>query len=266
MSIIYCIFLYILAIRLFVRDTTRKNCFIAISIVTALMLLTDISTIVSQGILAYLKYQGWQLIVAYVLGLIWIFKGSVSFRRIKFKHNSKRKEAAIKTANGRKITYSILTALMLIIGSVCLFLYLSKRISFIIYFIAPYIIAVLLIVLLIRTILSLNEEFVLVTKIGDTKHVYRKKIEAGKLNYKELVGDLAKNYFIYDVAIVHIIGDIKRTEYVYILRLEELENPSFSELGLALDDTISPDLYISLYDKKIKKAKIKISNNNAELK
>ena len=60
-------------------------------------------------------------------------------------------------------------------------------------------------------------------------------------------------------------GDIKRTEYVYILKLEELKENPFSELGLALDDSISPDLYISLYDNKRKKAKIKIINNNAQL-
>ncbi len=265
MSIIYCIFLYILAIRIFVRDTTRKNCFIAISIVTALMLLSDISTIISAGILTYLKYQGWQIILAYVLGILWIFNGSISLRKMKFKHNFKQKESSIKTANGRKITYAILTALMLIIGSVCLALYLNKKILVIISFIAPYTIAVLLIVLLIMTMLSLNEEFVLVTEIGNTKHVYRKKIETGKLNYKDIVGDLSKNYFIYDVAVVHVNGDIKRTEYVYILRLEELKENPFSELGLALDDSISPDLYISLYDNKRKKAKIKIINNNAQL-
>ncbi len=265
MSIIYCIFLYILAIRIFVRDMTRKNCFIAISIVTALMLLSDITTIISAGILTYLKYQGWQIILAYVLGILWIFNGSISLRRMKFKHNFKQKESAIKTANGRKITYAILTALMLIIGSACLVLYLNKKILAIISFIAPYIIAVLLIILLIKTMLSLNEEFVLVTEIGSIKHVYRKKIETGKLNYKDIVGDLSKNYFIYDVAVVHVSGDIKRTEYVYILKLEELKENPFSELGLALDDSISPDLYINLYDNKRKKAKIKIINNNAQL-
>ncbi|UKI50911.1 MAG: hypothetical protein L6U99_06145 [Clostridium sp.] len=43
------------------------------------------------------------------------------------------------------------------------------------------------------------------------------------------------------------------------LKLEELKENPFSELGLALDDSIRPDLYISLYDnKKEKRLKLRL--------
>ena len=234
MSIIYCIFLYILAIRIFVRDMTRKNCFIAISIVTALMLLSDITTIISAGILTYLKYQGWQIILAYVLGILWIFNGSISLRRMKFKHNFKQKESAIKTANGRKITYAILTALMLIIGSACLVLYLNKKILTTISFIAPYIIAVLLIILLIKTMLSLNEEKqqevlreVLKKKltVADTERLIKKEPKPKKKKASaDVKKTISRNVKIALNTLQQAIGMIEKTGTSLQQETEDLED------------------------------------------
>lgn len=269
MSIIYCIFLYYMAIRIFVRNTTRKSYFTAVSIVTVLMILPDIGWIINSGIWSYFVNQGWQILVAYALALIWIFWGAFSIRRAKFNRSFKQKEELISTAKGRATTYGIITGAMIIIGTVILVLYILKTFDRItpVMFTAPYCIAILSLILLFKNLISTNEEFVLITWLGDKINCYNKKIETGKFNYKNVVGDLSKLYFIYNVATITITGDIHKTQYVYILKLNEDDAFNFEDLNLDLEPSteIDSSIYIEIYQQKKPKAKLSIKNNKVEI-
>lgn len=269
MTIINCLFLYYLAIRIFVKQPTRKNYFITISIVTALMLLSDITYIISVGIINYVLYlQGWQIVLSYLAGVIYIFKGTVniSTRKIKFNIKSKYKDEIISTAKGRTTTYAILSLIMLSISVGLLLLYINDVTwSTPQVFIAPVIIVIFLIMLLIKNAANQNEEFVLVTWISNNKNVYRQKIGTTKFNYKDIVGELSKIYFIYKVSTVQVSGDIHKTEYVYLLKVNELNYGDLNSLDLTLDNSIDPDIYINLYNNKKTKAKIKITKNEIKV-
>lgn len=264
MSILYCIFLYIFVIRVFVKSSTKKNYFIAVTLVTLAMIATDLPYVIAgdQTLGEFFKYGGWQPFVAYAMALIWIFWGSFSFRKMRFKHNFKLKEEFISTSKGRTITYALISGFMLILGVILTVLYVFEvwdKITYI-WVIPPYVIALLAFILVLKNLKSPKERFALLAWIDDDITVYSKEIDVAKFSYRQIVGELSKLYFIYEIAVIQVRGDISETIYAYILKIEKLEDFDFSAAGLKVTEDINPNLLIYLYENKKTKAKVRIED------
>lgn len=264
MSIIYTLFLFTLGIHFFSKDKSKKSYITIGTIITAIVVATDIPVIISMGFISYLGYYGWQPLTAYALLLIYTFVAKSSLRKFSFelKKNKKKKET-IATSKSRGIQSIILAIVILLIGcglipiklldiyDIPLVAFVGTGAGFI----------VLLAFGIIMTMRS-NEKMILLV-LTNKLNVYSKKIEDKfSFNYMNSIRDIDRYYIIERVATVYFSGELKETHYVWLLKTENLNNYDINNLPMEKEGKYwYNEMVDEISTKTSKKFFVEVANN-----
>ena len=243
MSVIYTLLIMFLFAKLIIRCSSRKSYIITGTIVALVVTLTDIQYIISNP-KHYFIYSFWQIALAYVIYLVYVFSNTFSSKRNRDFNKKARKETKpyFNTSKANRLYLIITSFAVLLVGVVLLIIRLLdvyKDIPYVVYIGSAigFIVLLLTGIFLIKTA---NEKFILLIKTDEEFYSYYIEIKNKfRFNYMDYIGDIYRYYIIEKIGVIKFSGDLKETHYVWILDTENLNNYDISKLEMPMFDGIS---------------------------
>lgn len=269
MSLFYLLLLYYLALRFIVKSRTRKAYLLTGSIITIAAVLIDIYYLIANP-LEYLKSTGWQVILAYVVFLIFTFTNTSSRKaqRVFFKKYNTKTSETFSTGKSRGM-YAIITGCIILAIGIGLFLIyildVYDKIPIISY-VGSGVAFIILLVYGIIEINSINEKFILLIVTNDRFYTYFAKVDSKfKFNYMNYIRDIYRYYIIEKLGEFKYKGDIKETHYVWILKTENLNDYDISKFTMEKDNNYwYNEIVDKVYRFRGSKFNIYIKNNKID--
>ncbi len=269
MTVLYTLLIMFVFAKLIIRCSSRKSFFLTGSIVAIAITLTDIQYIISNP-KHYFIYNFWQIALAYVIYLIYVFTNTASFRRNREFNKKIRKETKpyFNTAKANGLYLIIVSFVILLVGITLLIIRLTniyKDIPYVVY-IGSVIGFIGLLITGIILIKKAKEKFVLIVKTEEELKVFYVDINNKyRFNYMNYIGDIYRYYIIEKLGTIKYSGDFKEIHHVWILNTESLNNYDISKLDMEkLDNSFYNKIIEDIY--KLRNAKINIIIENNEIK
>ena len=236
MSVLFILLIMFVFARFIIKCSSRKSFIITGTIIAIVATLTDIRYIISDP-KHYFIYSFWQVALAYIIYLAYVFANTTSIRRnrdFNRKIRTKTKESFnTQKSNG---VYLIITSIaLLVIGITLLILMLTNVYEDVPYiaFIGSVIGFITLLITGIIYIKTTNEKFILFIKTDDENYTFYVDIKNKyKFRYMDYISDIYRYYIIEKLGVFKYSGDIKEIHYVWILRTENLNNYDISKLSM----------------------------------
>ena len=272
MSVLYTLLIMFVFAKLIIKCRTRRSYFLTGTIIFLVVVLSDIPYIIDDP-KHYFIYSFWQVLLAYIIYLVYAFLNSSSIKRNRDFNKKIRTQTKpyfhTQRANG---LYLIITSfIILLVGITLLIIKLLDIFNEIPYvvFIGSVIGFIGFLATGIIYIQKANEKFVLLVRTSDSFATYVVNIEKGfKFNYMNYIGDIYKYYIIEKIGTFKYSGEAKEIHYVWILDTENLNNYDISKLPMEKSskywyNEIVNDVYkfrntkfnIEVQDNKIKNVK-----------
>ena len=266
MTVVYTLLIMFLFAKLIIKCSSRKSFIITGSIVAIAITLTDIQYIISNP-KHYFIYSFWQIALAYIIYLVYVFSNTFSSKRNRDFNKKARKETKpyFNTSKANGLYLIIASFVVLLVGITLLIIRLLN-----VYEDVPYVVyigsAIGFIVLLLTGIILIktaNEKFVLLIKTNEEFHVFYVDIKSKyRFNYMEHIGDIYRYYIIDKLGIIKYSGDLKEMHYVWILDTENLNNYDISNLKMPkLDNGLYSGIIDDIYKYRNAKINIEIKDN-----
>ena len=272
MSVLYTLLIMFIFAKLIISCRTRKSYIITGTIIILVVSLSDIQYIINDP-KHYFIYSFWQVLLAYIIYLVYAFLNSSSIKRNR-DFNKKIKTQTkpyfhTQRANGLYLIISSFIILLVGVGLLIIkLLDIFDEIPYVA-FIGSIIGFVALLITGIIYIKKSCEKFILLVRTSDSFSTYLVNIEKGfKFNYMNYIGDIYKYYIIEKIGTFKYSGETKEIHYVWILDTENLNNYDISKLPMEKTNNywyneIVNDVYkfrntkfnIEVQDNKIKNVK-----------
>lgn len=258
MIVIFALFLYYLGIKYFAKDNKKITLVKIGLIVTAIIVLTDASYIASKGFVSYFKSNGWQVLLAFIVYMIFVMFDKNFIRKNNFNRKSKRKIKTVINTNKLKVKYLIgITIIEIILFGLCLANMILDyyNISNVPLFAlgAGIVFSIFTIVVLFK---NSCEKFILVIDLNKSFSVYSKDISnVAKFDYSLCIGDLYRYYIIEKLPNIYFKTDKKEVHYVFYLKSENLDYFDINNLDMTKENDENYKEYI---DKLKMKNRVKL--------
>lgn len=266
MTILFTLIIMFVFARYVIKCNSRKSYVITGTIVALAVVLSETAYIISNP-MGYLMYESWQVLLAYIIFLVYAFNNTTSVKRNR-NFNKKIKTQTKPYFHTQRATglYLIITAFIILLVGVGLLviklLDVFDNVPYVV-FIGSVIGFIGFLVTGIIYIKKACEKFVLLIRTSDSFYTFVVDIEKGfKFNYMNYIGDIYKYYIIEKLGIIKYSGDFKETHYVWILDTENLNNYDISKLDMPkLDNNLYSELIEDIYKFRNVRINIKIENN-----
>lgn len=236
MSLLYTLIIMFVFAKFIIRCRSRRSYIVTGTIISIAVVLSEITYIISNP-KQYLMYEAWQVLLAYIIYLIYALANSTSRRRNRdFNKNIKTKtKPYFNTQKANGMYLIIIASAILVIGIILLLirvLDIYSNIPIVVYIGS----VVGFIGLLITGILYIklsNEKFILFIKTDEFDCTYKVDIKNKfKFRYMDYIEDIYKYYIIEKLGDFKYSGDIKEIHHVWILKTENLNNYDISKLSM----------------------------------
>ncbi len=266
MSVVYTLLIMFLFAKLIIRCSSRKSYILTGSIVAIVVTLTDLQYIISNP-KHYFIYSFWQIALAYIIYLVYVFSNTYSIKRNRDFNKKIRKETKpyFNTSKAIGMYLIIISFIILLVGIALLIIKLTN-----IYEDVPYVVFIGSVIgfigLFITGIIYIkkaNEKFILLIKTDEEFHAFYVEIKNKfRFNYMEYIGDIYRYYIIEKLGIIKFSGDIKETHYVWILDTENLNNYDITKLEMNVtNDYCYKDMIDDVYKYRGVKLNVKVVDN-----
>lgn len=236
MSVLYTLLIMFVFAKLIIRCQTRKSYLVTGTIIFLVVTLSDITSIISDA-KHYFLYSFWQVLLAYVVYLIYVFANTSSIRRNRdFKKKMKKKTSPSFNTMKMNGLYLIISSIVILILGITLLLIrifnVYEDIPYVVY-IGSVIGFIGLLVAGIFYIMQANEKFILFIKTNEENYTFMVDIKKSfRFNYMRYIEDIYKYYIIEKLGVFKYSGSIKERHYVWILYTENLKNYDISKLPM----------------------------------
>ena len=236
MSIVFILLMMFIFARFIIKCSSRKSFILTGTIIAIVAMLIDIRYIITNP-KHYFIYSFWQVALAYIIYLAYVFANTTSIKRnrdFNKKARTKTKES-FNTQKSNGVYLIIASILILLVGVTLLILKLIDIYEDIpnIAFIGSIIGFITLLITGIIYIKTTNEKFILFIKTNDENYTFYVDVNNKyKFNYMSYISDIYKYYIIEKLGTFKYSGDIKEIHYVWVLRTENLNNYDISKLPM----------------------------------
>lgn len=236
MTIFYTLLIMFVFAKLIIRCSSRKSYILTGSIISIAVVLADLKYVISNP-KGYLMYESWQVLLAFIIYLVYVFTNTSSVRRNRDFNKKIRKETKPYFSTAKTIgMYFIITSFIILLIGIALLLIMLLDI----YEDIPYVVFIGSVIGFIGLLLTgiiyiktANEKFILLIRTSEEFYTYYVNIENKfKFRYMDYIGEIYKYYIIEKIGVFKYSNELKEIHYVWLLDTENLNNFDISKLPM----------------------------------